>query len=298
MAHAWAEQKERSNPLTLKLICWLALHTSRAFARLLLYPITAYFYVTAPQARRASANYLRRVWQRPPTRRDVLRHIHCFAATILDRVYFLTDQMERFDIEMVGVELFDDYVRHKQGCILLGAHLGSFDALRSLAINRSEIRLKIMMYHDHNAMMMRVLDSLNARVAEAIINLADDNALLKMQEALEQGDMVGTLADRSGEEKTCTCQLLGEAVELPTGPLTIATIVQAPVLMFFPLYLGGNRYAIYFEKLSEPLQVPRSERAEVVAALAQQYASRLEHYIKLAPLNWFNFYDYWRDEKD
>lgn len=297
MVQVWSEQKERSNPLTLKLICWLALHTSRIFSRLLLYPITLYFLLTSPKVRRASANYLRRVYGRPVSILDIGRHIFHFAATILDRVYFLTDQIERFEIEIHGVDLLDEYVNQKQGCVLLGAHFGSFDALRSLGVNRANIRLKIMMYHDHNAMMMRVLDELNPEVAAAVINLADDNALFKMKEALEQGEFVGMLADRSDEEKSCHCVLLGGDVKMPTGPLSIATIVNVPVVMFFPLYLGKNRYAVYFEKLTAPLDLVKNERDEAVASLMQQYTDRLEYYIRKSPLNWFNFYDYWSDEK-
>lgn len=298
MALSWSEHKERSNPFTLKLICWLALHTSRDFARLLLFPITFYFLLTAPKARRASAHYLRRVLGKPVSMFAVARHIFYFASTILDRVYFLTDRLDNFDIKIFGTEVLDEYLQQQQGCVLLGAHLGSFDALRSLAVNRAHIRLKIMMYHDHNAMMMRVLDSLNPKVAAAIINLADSNALLKMREALEHGEFVGMLADRNVDNKACSCRLLGDAVQMPTGPLTIASIVHVPVVLFFPLYLGKNRYAVYFEKLTGPLQLARHERDTVIASLMQQYADRLEYYTKKAPLNWFNFYDYWSDEKN
>ena len=298
MAASWSDSKERSNPFTLKLICWLALHTSRAFARLLLFPITFYFLVTAPVARQASAHYLRRITGKPTSIYAVAKHIFYFASTILDRIYFLTDQVEKFDIEIVGAEILDEYLQQQQGCVLLGAHLGSFDAMRSLAVNRANIRLKIMMHHDHNAMMMRVLDSLNPKVAAAIIDLADSNALLKMREALEQGEFVGMLADRNVDGKACVCKLLGGEVQMPTGPLTIASIVHAPVVLFFPLYLGKNRYAIYFEKLSGPLQLPRQERDAAIASLMQQYADRIAYYTKQAPLNWFNFYDYWSDEKN
>ena len=153
------------------------------------------------------------------------------------------------------------------------------------------------MYHEHNAMMMRVLDSLNPKLAASIINLADDNALLKMKEAVDQGEHIGMLADRCREEKFCNCELLGDQVKMPTGPLSIACIIQVPVFLFFPLYLGKNKYAIYIEELSGPLDIARNKREKIVADLMQKYTNRLEHYIRLSPLNWFNFYDYWSDEE-
>ena len=32
------------------------------------------------------------------------------------------------------------------------------------------------------------------------------------------------------------------------------------------------------------------------SAMAQRYADRLEHYTRLAPDNWFNFYDFWGED--
>ncbi len=264
---------------------------------MLLYPITLYFFLTAPAARKASKNYLQRLDPQSAGPLRVAKHLFWFAATILDRVYFITDRLDEFDIEIVGDEVLDKYVNAQQGCLLLGAHFGSSDALRSLAINRSQLQLKIMMYHEHNNMMMQVLDKLNPKLAAAIINLAEDDALLKMKDALEQGELVGMLGDRRSGDRDSKCMLLGDEVELPGGPLSIACIMQVPVILFFPLYLGKNRYAIYFEELSGPLMPSRNERNKVVAELLQAYAGRLEFYIRKAPLNWFNFYDFWSDEK-
>ncbi|MGB1581149.1 MAG: lipid A biosynthesis acyltransferase, partial [Nevskiales bacterium] len=46
MSQGWKQQRERSNPRTLRLIRWIALHMGRGFSRLLLYPIVAYFLCT------------------------------------------------------------------------------------------------------------------------------------------------------------------------------------------------------------------------------------------------------------
>jgi predicted LPLAT superfamily acyltransferase len=43
-------------------------------------------------------------------------------------------------------------------------------------------------------------------------------------------------------------------------------------------------------------KVPRGERDEALRAYAQKFASRLEHFVGMAPDNWFNFYDFWRNQ--
>jgi predicted LPLAT superfamily acyltransferase len=42
-------------------------------------------------------------------------------------------------------------------------------------------------------------------------------------------------------------------------------------------------------------KLDRSKRDAVIRECAARYAQRLEHYCRLAPYNWFNFYDFWND---
>jgi predicted LPLAT superfamily acyltransferase len=42
------------------------------------------------------------------------------------------------------------------------------------------------------------------------------------------------------------------------------------------------------EELAGPAREP------MIESLLQRYAGRLEHYCRLAPYNWLNFYDFWR----
>ncbi|PMU65292.1 acyltransferase, partial [Pseudomonas sp. GP01-A5] len=53
------------------------------------------------------------------------------------------------------------------------------------------------------------------------------------------------------------------------------------------------RYDLYFEAFSSSLEMPRKGREAAVHAVVQRFATRLAHYVRLAPLNWFNFYDLW-----
>jgi len=292
----WTEQKERSNPFALKLICWVAFHISRGFARFWLWPITFYFVLSSPRVRFASRQYLRRVPGYHGTAWEVICHIHHFSAIVLDRVYFLTDQFNRFKIDVHGEDCLDAAMAHGKGALLLGAHVGSFEAMRCLAIRRQHLPLKILMYHDHNAMITRILDELNPEVARSVINLAEPSALLKMKEALEQGNLIGMLGDRVLEgEKKVPCNLLGDEVALPAGPFTLAEMLGVPVVGFFGIYKGGNRYEVHHTLLYDGQKVARDQRAGIVARLTQEYVDSIERMVRRFPYNWFNFFDYWGD---
>src|SRR5689334_12360148 len=99
-ADRWAELPERGTPVSLRLCGWIAVHLGRSVSRLLLYPITWYFLITGREARLASREYLTRLTGHSPGLMAVFRHLYCFAATILDRVYLLKGEFDCFDVQV------------------------------------------------------------------------------------------------------------------------------------------------------------------------------------------------------
>lgn len=91
------------------------------------------------------------------------------------------------------------------------------------------------------------------------------------------------------------CEFFGQPAGFPVGPLQLAAALNVPVILFYGLYLGGNRYDVHFELLTGGIDSPREQRMQKVRELTCEYAHQLEIKARLAPMNWFNFYDYWAD---
>lgn len=283
----------------LALIRWIGEHMGRGTARLVLYPITLYFLITATTPRRGSLDYLGRVLKHKPSWRHVFQHIHCFAATILDRLYFLLGQYQRFDIRVHQGQVILDQINSGRGCILLGAHLGSFEVLRIIGITERRLPLKVLMNIDHNQGITGFMNALNPEIADTTIPIRGPETLLKVKENLDRGFLIGTLGDRvvTGD-KVVRCQFLGAQANFPTGPLLLAAIMQCPVILCFGLYQGGNRYDVYFERLTKRVPGERQRRQEFIEYWTQRYVDRLAYYAGLAPYNWFNFYRFWDSASD
>jgi predicted LPLAT superfamily acyltransferase len=290
----WTALPERGSPVALRLIHWTATVLGRPVTRSLLFPITLYFLLSAHTARRMSYQYLTRVRGRPAHWWNVFRHFYCFAATILDRVYLLTGEFDRFEIKFHQRELLHHQVESGQGCILLGSHLGSFEVLRALGVTRAEFPLKVLMDIRHNENVTRLLDALNPEIAGTVIVPDRPDTLLKVKESLDAGFLVGTLGDRpTSDGKTVQCRFLGALATFPIGAILISAMMHCPVILFFGIYRGGNRYEIYFEKFADEIVLNRDHRTDDVQHWTQRYVDRLEHYARLAPYNWFNFYPFW-----
>ena len=181
-----------------------------------------------------------------------------------------------------------------KGCILLGSHLGSFEVLRTLGVMQGKFPLKVLMDANHNQNITRFLDALNPLIAGTVIAPDRMDTLLTVKESLDAGFFVGTLGDRvSNGSKTAQCQFLGRSAAFPVGPIVLAAMAHRPVILFFGLYRGENRYEIYFEHFADEITLDRDRRPEEIKLWMQRYAERLEHYARLAPYNWFNFYPFW-----
>jgi len=139
-----------------------------------------------------------------------------------------------------------------------------------------------------------VLRALAPDVESRVIPLGSPDALLRAQDCLARGEIVGMLGDRAWRnERTFTCPFLGDQASVPVGPLLLAGLLQAPVVLFVGLCRGGGRYEIHLEHFADAIPLDRQSREASVRPWVERYARRLEHHCRAAPYNWFNFYDYW-----
>jgi predicted LPLAT superfamily acyltransferase len=295
MSAVWLEQRERGTLLAIKTAARLVLGLGHAVGRLLLYPICAYFLAFSRHARTASREYLGRVLGRPAKLSDIARHYLTFAKTLQDRVYFLAGRTGEFTVEQHGAEIVEGVLAKGKGCVLLGAHLGSFEVLRVIGSLELKLPVNVLLYPDNAAKVEALTAELCPGLQDRVIPLGRPETLLRVRECLERGEIVGILGDRAlKSDKMVRCDFLGAPASFPQGPLLLAAILKAPVVLFFGLYLGGRRYAIHFEAFAHDLAVGRRDRSSQLRPLIARYASRVEHYCRLAPYNWFNFYDFWR----
>ena len=294
----WRRQQEKSHLAILKLMVWISLTFGRQIGRVVLYGIAAYYVLFAATARRASRAYLGRALGRWAEWSDGFRHVLSFASTIHDRIYLLNDRFDLFDIEVIGAEALLVSLERQPGALLIGGHLGSFEVLRAVGRGRAGLKVAMLMYAENARKINATLAAINPAATEDIIELGRMDSMLQARDRLDQGYLVGMLADRGlGDDVTVDCEFLGEMAPFPVGPWRMAAMLRRSVFFMTGLYLGGNRYRIHFEPLADFSATPRADIAAAIAAAQRHYAGRLAHYCRLAPYNWFNFFDFWWKER-
>lgn len=296
MKQEWIDRPEGSGVVGYQIMRAIAVLCGRTVARLLLYPITAYFMLIRGPERRASRAYLRRLLGREPSQWEVFRHFLAFAAVTLDRLYLLSERFKRFDIRVFGLDELRSRWAQGRGVLLLGAHLGSFDALRVLSEARSDVKIRVVIDLEQNPAISKVLNALNPKLAASVINARQEGTTtaLAIKEALDERALVTMLADRARPGNTVMAvDFLGEPAPLPTAPWQLAAALKVPVMLCFGLYRGGNRYDLHFEPFAEEIVIRRPNREASLRATMQRFADRLAHHARSAPYNWFNFYEFW-----
>ena len=292
----WRRVAEKGGTLGIELLILVAKVLGRRVARVVLCAVAAWYVLMHGPVRRASRAYLLRVQGRA-TLRDVYRHVLTFAQVALDRLFLVRGDFRSFEITCEGGENLRALTDARRGAVLLLAHLGSFEVMRSVAVDHS-FPINVLGYFRNarriNAALRRLNPSVDARLIE--IRPRDPTFILEVENRIAAGEMVGTMGDRVGHDgKAVAVPFLGSDALFPTGPYLLAAALGCPVFLAFGLYREPNRYELRFEPFAERIELPRAGRDEAVKALAARFAARVEHHCRIAPLNWFNFYDFWSE---
>jgi predicted LPLAT superfamily acyltransferase len=295
MSDEWASRPERSTLWVMRLYAWVSLYTGRTVSRLFLPAICLYFLLFSPQARRASIEYLTRILGHAPDWWARYHHFFYFASVVHDRLFLSAGRLDCFDIRIEGETHVRNALASGRGLILLGAHFGSFEILRAgLATREALPLLNILMYVDNAAKSNLILAAARHQEINSI-PLGRPDSLLRAMECLQRGEMLGFLGDRTlSKDKLVHVPFLGSPAAFPQAPWLLASLSQAPVVLFFGEYQGSNRYTIRFEAFAEKIQLPRGQRSEHCATHAARFAQRLETQCRHSPYNWFNFYAFWQ----
>ncbi len=299
----WARQRERSSLPVLRFMRWVALTAGRRATRLLLLrPVALYFMIFGGAARQASRAYLTRALGRQANWRDGYAHVFSFCSVVLDRVYLLQERFGEFSFEAHGVEEIMQPTARGEGVLAFGAHLGSFEALRMIGIDKG-LRVAMIMYEDNARLLNDTLAAIAPQARLHTIGLGRIDAMLQLRQWLDEGGLAGLLADRSlpgnsERSKAVSVDFLGAPAWFPDGPFRLAAMLRRKVVFMAGIYRGGGHYDLRFMPIIDYSQTRSMSGAERDAAIregVERYVAIVESLCRDAPYNWFNFYDFWSD---
>ncbi len=299
----WAAINESSCVAGMRLLFWICRVFGRWPFRLVLYPVLAWYVLAKPAARRASATYLEhmRGFALVPTGwLGVMRHFAAFAENILDKMLLWGGQFDTSAVVIHGLPPMLRMIEEKRGAVLICAHLGNADLCRVLSRQQSGLKLTVLVHTRHAKAFNDMLGALDPRSQMNLMQVTEMTPATAMllAEKVAQGEFVVIAGDRvpvAPQPRVALAPFLGQEAAFPVGPYVLAAILQCPVCLMFAVR-ARDGYEIHFEQLRDKVELPRKGREQVLAELAAAYAARLQHHCTSAPLEWFNFYDFWHTE--
>jgi predicted LPLAT superfamily acyltransferase len=299
----WAQINEFSFVAGMRLLFSICRVLKRWPFRIVLYPVLLWYVVTKPEARASSSDYLRRVAAYQggshikPGMVSVLRHFASFAENLLDKMLLWSGLFRTDLVKLHGKELIAAQIAAKSGGLLICCHLGNLELCRVLSKQMPGLKLTVLTHTKHAARFNRLLAQLDP---ESQLNLMEVTELspvtaMLLSAKIAQGELVAIAGDRipvSRNPRIALARFLGATAPFPVGPYILASLLQCPTYLMFSMRTGHTS-KIHFELFREAIRLPRQMRDEALAGLVAVYAGRLEHFCLRAPLQWFNFYDFW-----
>lgn len=298
----WSQMHETTSTLGIRILLAIFRFGGRALFHLTLWPVAFFFWATSDRARRASREYLAQMERFAGRRRPrlgTLAHILRFSDTILDKLLAVSGTFTSRDLRIVGGEAI---LSDPRGGVIVTAHTGCVELCQEISETQRTARgLHVLVHTAHAARFNAIIRKINPRFAVdhiEVTTIGPETAIL-LSEFIERGDWIVIVADRTpiGSESTIAIPFLGRPAPFAEGPFILAYLLGAPVWSMICTREvdpdSAARYRVVFEKISEPVKVPRSRRKAAVEAMARAWVEALERTIVDSPLDWFNFFDFW-----
>lgn len=293
----WRDVDETGSTLGLHALVVAATMFGRPFARLIVAFVAFYYSIVSRRSRESVGAFRRRLGLRVGFFASY-RHILRFSQCALDALFFMRGRTDLFRVTRVGHHHLEELRVSRRGAILLGAHLGSFYAMRAASAEKS-LPLNPVVYTKNARKFNAVIESLDPSSTTRLIEIGEGGQIdfmLKIRDRLEGGALVAILGDRVQPEGRCaTVDFLGGKAKLPLGPYLLAASLRRPVYFTAGVFRGGNHYELHCIPFADRIVLPRGRREEAMAEYAQRYADMLADFCRKYPENWFNFYDFFEE---
>jgi predicted LPLAT superfamily acyltransferase len=275
----------------------------RRLVRALMSPVVLLHWLTRPALRRASLAYLRHlhraepgVFPREPGWREGLRHVACFAETMLDKLLAMAGRYPAEAVREQDFSLVDAMLAQGRGGVFITAHMGCLELCRMVGKSKQNLKLTVLVHTRHAQAFNRILQRLDPTSAVNLLEVTDFGPAMALQlkDLVDAGGWVAIAGDRVPihSAQTATVDFLGAPAPLPVGAYVLASVLQCPLVLLTCLHHGAG-YEIRFELLAERVLLPRAQRHERLAQYAQAYARILQRRLRESPYDWFNFYAFW-----
>ncbi|MCZ6641178.1 MAG: hypothetical protein O7F71_06355 [Gammaproteobacteria bacterium] len=311
----WADLTERGTMLSLRFMLAVYEISGRWLFRPFAFLVVVYFFLSSSLARRASREYLLRVWshtrmthaegrsylQRRPTIWTSVRHFFHFSEAILDKLAAWKGDIHEDKIDYVNKELFEQRYADGKGGLWITSHIGNMEVCRAISQKQRDFKMTVLVHTRHAKNFNRLLHQVDPENSIELLEVSEFNvaSAMLLQERISKGQFVAIVGDRvsvNDRKRVTQCEFIGKQANFPLGPFMLAALLDCPVGTIFCVR-KGKRFHMVIDDLPGLQGCSREQRDQTIKHAVETYATRLEDLCLQYPLQWFNFFGFW-DQSD
>tara|TARA_R110002072_G_scaffold302958_1_gene490373 strand:- start:12223 stop:13143 length:921 start_codon:yes stop_codon:yes gene_type:complete len=301
----WSEFGELGFLTGMRLLFWLYRYVGSWLFTIVLQPVVFYYFASNSVARTSSREFLMRAgtagadvsgsWS------EVYRHFFTFARSTVDKLGVWADPARFEPVTFPNRQVLLDQLATGRGGILLGSHLGNMEICRSFSRANKNLKLNILVHTQHADRFNRLLKELHLHAELELVEVSQLSpaTAIRLADCVERGEFIAILADRIPVASRGRCreiEFLGAKALFPEGPFILASLLKCSVFTLF-CTRGDAGYEIRCDKFADRVSLPRRTRDSALQHYMQRFVAILEENVRLAPLQWFNFYPFWDQRK-
>lgn len=261
-------------------------------AYVVLYFVASYYFLFLKKSNQSTFYYFHKrlgysYWK---AKKAVWKSYFTFGQTIIDKTAITAGLRNKFTYEFDGIEILKDLLAQKKGGVLISAHIGNFEiAEYFFAEIDLNCQINLVTTDLEHSVIKEYLESvaINSSSIKFIIVKEDLSHIFDINNALANNELICFTGDRYFEGvKYLTAPLLGEPANFPAGPFLIASRLKVPVVFVYVMKEPKLHYHLYAR---EAQSKHRDEKG-----LLNSYIQSVEGMIKKYPLQWFNYFDFWK----
>lgn len=291
MATEW-EGKSKGTLLGYKLYIFFLSTFGIGTAYFILRFVVTYYFLFSFKSSRAIYYYFNRRRKYPKLKSvfSIYKSYYMLGRVLTDRVAISTQFKDKFTYTHDGIEHIDHLLKQNKGGILISAHVGNFEIAHYFLQDRYSIsKIFMVTTHAEHANIKAYMDGIVMEsTMKFIVVHKDMSHIFEIHNALDQGGLVVFTGDRYlPETKILSQEFLGKEANFPLGPYLLASRLKVPVLFVYVMKGPQRHYNLYARQAIAKARDPQ--------ALLKEYTESVEWVLEKYPLQWFNYFDFWKD---
>jgi len=269
-------------------------------AYILLALILPYYLLIRVSARKSALPYLRHrfpKYGRVKLFFTTYLHFYRFGQVLIDQACMGILHKDKIKISFPGKETLTSLARGKRGMVLLTTHAGNWMTALT-AMDNIGVRVNLLLNLDtgeggHLKDIFKERDDFNLIPPDGFMG-----GLVEATNALNSGEIVSIMGDRSEGARSIYVDFLGEKAPFPITPYHLSQATDSNVVVLLTARTGMLSFTIDLCSISDEKDINGSSRNEAMKIMAEKYVSLLEKHVKFHPYMWYNFFDTWNEVEE